>query len=51
MTAAPTLCSTMKRAASRRLRPGVIVSTSSVIASRTLTPTPPRSVAVAHFYV
>src|SRR5262245_1641702 len=37
ITAAPTLWSDMKRAASRRVRPGVIVSTCSVIASRTFT--------------
>src|SRR5687768_6647542 len=37
ITAAPTLCSTMNAAASRRVRPGVIVYTSSVIASRTFT--------------
>src|SRR4051812_5833874 len=35
ITAAPTLCSDRKRAASRSVRPGVIVRTSSVIASRT----------------
>ena len=40
ITAAPTLCSDMKRAASRRVRPGVIVSTCSVIASRTFTAAP-----------
>ena len=37
ITAAPTLCSAMNRAASRSVRPGVIVSTFSVIASRTFT--------------
>src|SRR3954464_11466073 len=37
ITAAPTLCSAMKRAASRSVRPGVIVRTFSVIASRTFT--------------
>ena len=42
ITAEPTLCSLRKRAASRRLRPGVIVSTSWVIASRTFTPAPLR---------
>src|SRR3954471_16373155 len=40
ITAAPTLCSTMNAAASRRVRPGVIVNTCSVIASRTFTTTP-----------
>src|SRR3954467_1595548 len=37
ITAAPTLCSVMKFAASRSVRSGVIVRTSSVIASQTLT--------------
>ena len=37
ITAAPTLCSTMNVAASRSVRPGVIVRTCSVIASRTFT--------------
>src|SRR5215218_1050192 len=40
MTAAPTLCSVMKAAASRSVRPGVIVNTCSVIASRTFTAAP-----------
>jgi hypothetical protein len=33
ITTAPTLCSLIERAASRSVRPGVIVSTSSVITS------------------
>jgi hypothetical protein len=40
ITAAPTLCSVMNCAASRRLRIGVIVRTSSVMASRTFTGRP-----------
>src|SRR4051794_30027815 len=43
ITAAPTLCSVMNAAASRRLRPGVIVKTLSVIASRTFTGDPLRT--------
>ena len=43
ITAAPTLCSVMNAAASRRVRPGVIVNTLSDIASRTFTAAPLES--------
>src|SRR5687767_12046929 len=42
ITAAPTLCSTMNAAASRSVRPGVIVNTCSDMASRTFTSCSPR---------
>src|SRR4051794_18662752 len=42
ITAAPTLCSAMNAAASRNVRPGVIVNTLSDMASRTFTATPLR---------
>ena len=42
ITTAPTLWSAMNFAASRRVRPGVIVRTSPVIASRTFTTAPLR---------
>ena len=45
-TTAPTLWSAMNFAASLRLRPGVNVSTSSVIASRTFTTAPSDPLAV-----
>ena len=49
ITAAPTLCSVMDAAVSRRLRPGVIVNTFSVIASRTVTTgSPPQACVVSH---